>query len=166
MRVRDVMTKTPVTCNPDTNASVATELMFKNDCGTLPVVKDGDILAGIVTDRDLLVAVATRNIRPSELCVEEVMHSPVVCCKPSDDVDSVLSTMGNLQVRRLPVVDESNQLVGVISVNDIILRSDRKPTKDSAATYEDVMLALKGICQHSQTQIRRSSEVRVPAAAV
>ncbi len=156
MRVQDSMTSDPKACSPSTNLAAAAELMWTKDCGILPVVDDAGHVTGIVTDRDLLIALGTRNVRPSELTVGEVMMTPVVTCRPSDDVDTALSQMEARQIRRLPVVSEDGALVGMLTMNDIVLHSNGKG-KGTAVAYDHVMATLKGICDHGPLSQTRPS---------
>ena len=160
MRVQDAMTKTPATCRPDTNLAIAAELMWTHDCGSLPVLDDAEAV-GFVTDRDMLIALGTRKQRPADLTVAEVMRSPVITCTPTDDVTLALSTMRGRKVRRLPVVDRDGKLMGILAINDLVLHSDRHGRKETAVPYDEVMTALKGICDYHQimtTQEHRADE--------
>jgi CBS domain-containing protein len=157
MKVQDAMTKNPKACKAGTNLAVATELMWTNDCGVLPVVDDFGKVAGIVTDRDMLIALGTRNLRPTDVTVGEVMMSPVITCRPGDEVDSALSLMNARKIRRLPVVGDNGTLAGIVTMNDIVLRSDRKGSKETMVAYEDVMMTLKGICDHGQMSQRQAA---------
>lgn len=157
MRVQDVMTETPATCRPDTNLAAAAELVWTHDCGSLPVLDDAGAVVGIATDRDMLIALGTRNQRPADLTVAEVMRSPVVTCGPSDDVALALSTMRDRKIRRLPVVDCEGKLVGILATNDIVLHSDRKGGKEAAVPYDEVMTAFKGICDHPQLMTQQAA---------
>ena len=148
MKVQDAMTKAPATCCPDTNLATAAELMWIHDCGSLPVLGDAEAIVGIVTDRDMLIAVGTRNQRPADLTVAEVMTSPVVTCAPSDDVAAALSTMKDRKIRRLPVVDSDGKLAGILAMNDLVLRSGRNGRRETAVPYDEVMTAFKAICDH------------------
>ena len=120
MQIAEVMTSSPLTCVPDTTAAEAAHLMWEGDCGVLPVVRERT-LVGIVTDRDLFIALATRNFRPSELTVGDVAHAPAVTCSPRDDVHQAMGKMKTHRVRRLPVVDQEGMLVGIVSMNDLVL---------------------------------------------
>lgn len=119
MKVRDLMTADPITCAPATNVAAAAQLMWEGDCGILPVVDDGR-LVGVATDRDLYIAVATRNQRPSDLLVGEVATKVVITCDPEDDVQDVLAKMKRALVRRLPVVGPGARVLGMISIDDIV----------------------------------------------
>lgn len=149
MKVKDIMTEEPRTCSPDTNLAAAAALMLDGDCGILPVVADGK-LVGVVTDRDMYIALATRNRRASELTVGEVVQTPVYTCGPDDDVQTALETMKQHCVRRLPVAGFDGTILGIISMNDVVLASgSRKPVRDA-----DVVTTLQAICAHHQAPVR------------
>ena len=143
MQVKDVMTKEPRTCSPTTNLAAAAAIMLDGDCGILPVVKDGKVV-GVVTDRDMYIALATRGKRASEIEVADVVQTPVYTCGPEDDVPSVLDTMKRHRVRRLPVVGFGDPILGVVSMNDIVLAAGpRKGVREG-----DVIATLQAICSH------------------
>jgi CBS domain-containing protein len=120
MKAKDLMTPEPTTCSPQLNLAAAAELMLGADCGLLPVVDDGR-LVGVVTDRDLYIALATRNQRASELCIGDVAQSPVYTCGPEDGIDAVLATMQLHRVRRVPVEGFGGTVLGIISLDDIAM---------------------------------------------
>ena len=155
MKVQDAMTRNPAAIMPAANLAAATELMWKHDCGSLPVTDDTGKAIGIVTDRDMLIAVGTRNLRPSEITVGEVMTSPVFTCRPTDTIDAALSKMNTRRIRRLVVATEDGKLAGMLTMNDIVLHSDRQAARDTAVPYDDVMMTLKGICDHGQQPAAR-----------
>ena len=143
MKIRDIMTGEPQRCSRDTSLAAAAALMLDGDCGILPVTEDGK-LVGVVTDRDMYIALATRNRRASEITVGEVAQAPVHTCSPDDDVRTALETMKQHCVRRLPVEGFGGTLIGIVSMNDIVLASGpRKPVRDT-----EVVTALQGICSH------------------
>jgi CBS domain-containing protein len=141
MNVRDIMKKEPRTCTPDTTVAEAAHLMWEADCGVLPVVDEGE-LVGIVTDRDMYIALATKNERAAVLPVGAVATAEVVTCQPDDDVRQALDSMRRARVRRLPVVGPARTVVGILSLNDVILALGNDPTLESAA----VVTTLKAIC--------------------
>ena len=143
MKVKDIMTTEVKTCTPDITLAAAANLMWDGDCGILPVVVDGE-LVGVVTDRDMYIALATRNARAAHLRVAAVATSPVATCAPEDDVHSALATMKQARVRRLPVVGFGNTVLGLLSLNDIV----RAAGPGSQVRDEDVMDTLKAICGH------------------
>lgn len=101
-----------------------TELMWTGDCGFLPVVGEGGRVVGIITDRDICVALGTRGRPSGEVTIAEVMTSKVYSCLPEDDIHVALRAMREGHVRRLPVINKQNALVGVISMDDVLLRAE------------------------------------------
>jgi CBS domain-containing protein len=143
MKVKDVMTAHPATCALDTSLAAAAELMLDADCGILPVVKDGK-LVGVVTDRDMYIALATRNRLASEVTVGQVAGTTVFTCKPDDDVHDVLATMKRQCVRRLPVEGFGRSVVGIVSMNDILLTAGPR----RAVRNDEVVDTFQAICAH------------------
>jgi CBS domain-containing protein len=144
MKVHDLMNKHPQCCGPETNLAVAAELMWSHDCGVLPVTEHGK-LAGIVTDRDICMALGTRNQRASDVQVKEVATHEVHTCEPSDDVHSAMAEMRRTKVRRLPVVGADGKLEGIITLNDVVLAAERK---HGEIEYEEVMNTVKAVSEH------------------
>ncbi|HEX5430764.1 MAG TPA: CBS domain-containing protein [Bryobacteraceae bacterium] len=125
MRVRELMTEQPKSCGLNTNLASAVELMWEGDCGVLPVTEEGK-LAGIITDRDICIAVGTRNRPAAEIAVKEVANHHVLTCLAEDDVHTAMSVMRSAKIRRLPVVDAQGKLEGMVSLTDIALAADHK----------------------------------------
>lgn len=124
MKVRDIMTQGAVCCGPGTNVGEAVELMWKRNCGILPVVGADGKLQGVVTDRDICIAMGTRNRLPGQLTIAEIATKRVSTCGPDDEIHEALLTMAEREVRRLPVVDERGTPVGILSIDDILTHSD------------------------------------------
>jgi CBS domain-containing protein len=117
--------------------------MWEGDCGILPVVDEGE-LVGVVTDRDMYIAVATQDARASHLRVGAVATKKLATCAPEDDVQSALATMREARVRRLPVMGFGGTVLGILSMNDIVLAAGAgKEVPD-----EDVVTTLQAICAH------------------
>lgn len=142
MKVRDIMTAQPKTAYRSTSLAGAAQLLWGADCGILPVV-DGGKLVGVVTDRDMYIALATRNKPASQLTVGDVATGKVSACEPDDDVHVALDTMASQRVRRLPVTQDG-ALVGIISMNDLVLAAGT----DKAVRNDEVVATLKAICAH------------------
>jgi CBS domain-containing protein len=122
MKVREIMTEPPLTCTPETSLAVAARLMGEADYGTLPVVDSQGKLAGIVTDRDICLALAGTKRNALRISVREVMTTSVFSTGLDSEVQSALATMKGARVRRLPVLDESGRLKGMLSIEDIVVR--------------------------------------------
>ena len=124
MKVRDVMTSSAVCCGPDTNVGSAVELLWSHNCGLLPIVGTDNRLIGVVTDRDICIAMGTRNRLPGDITVGEIATTNVFTCKPDDEIHEALGTMADKQVRRLPVVNDEGVPQGILSMDDIITHGD------------------------------------------
>jgi CBS domain-containing protein len=140
MKVQEIMTKDVACCEPRTNAAAAAEIMWNRNCGALLVVENGGNLVGIVTDRDLFIALGTGNRAPTSLTVEEVMSRDLAACLPGDDIRTAMGTMAQWQVRRLPVVDQSGALQGILSMDDAVMRAEA-----NGLSNQDVVGTLKAI---------------------
>ena len=143
MKTKDIMTTDVRTCSTGTNLAAAGALMLDGDCGILPVMDEGK-LVGVVTDRDMFIALATRNTPASHLTVGEVTGKQVWTCGPDDDVHTVLETMKAHRVRRLPVEGFGGTVLGIVSMNDVVLAAG--PRK--ALRSDEVVDTFQGICAH------------------
>jgi len=116
------MTREVHTCRPETSMNEAAHLMWAGDCGVLPVVDADERLVGVITDRDLCMGAFFQGRSLKELTVGESMTRTVFSCLISDSVEQVIRRMGDERVRRLPVLDASGALVGILSLNDLARR--------------------------------------------
>lgn len=132
MRVRDIMTPNPAWCTPDSTAREAATLMRENDCGSIPVVQNGQTkrLIGTLTDRDLAVRGVAEGKGP-ETPIRELMTEAPVTCGPDDEVEIVREVMVARLVRRVPVVGDKGELVGIVAQADIA-------REDGAASDQEV----------------------------
>jgi CBS domain-containing protein len=148
-KVHDVMTRNVRSCGLDTNLAEAVELMLENDCGVLPVVDNKGTVSGIITDRDISIAVATRGKLASDITVKEVTPGTVYICAATDDVGKALERMRHVKVHRLPVVNNDGKLIGILSLNDIVLHARENSGKEPPEiSYRDVAITLKAVCEH------------------
>ena len=122
--VRDVMTPGVRTVSPSQSLAEAAEVMKGEDVGAVPVVEEGR-LAGIVTDRDIVIRAVADRRDPQTVKVEEVASRDLVTVEPGQDLDQALALMARHQVRRLPVV-EQGQLVGMLAQADLALEAKEK----------------------------------------
>ena len=124
MRVSEAMTREVRMVRPDQTISDAARTMMEIDAGALPV-SENDRLIGMITDRDIAVRGVAEQKGP-DTPVREVMSSEVKYCFEDDDMEHVAQNMGDIRVRRLPVVDRDRRLVGIVSLGDIALVEGRK----------------------------------------
>jgi len=144
MKVQDVMINNVRFCNPDMNLAAVAEILWKAGCGTLPVVENGRVI-GMITDRDIAVALGTRNVKASEAIVRDVSLPKLFYTTHGEDIHIALHTMGAQKVRRLPVVDSKGGLEGILCLDDIVLFAGEK----GGLTYGDVIDTMKSICEHT-----------------
>jgi CBS domain-containing protein len=144
MKARDLMTTPVQTCRPETDLGAVTKLMWDHDCGFVPVVDASGAVAGVITDRDICVATATRRLLPEHIAAAQAMSVHVHACLPDDDIADVLAAMKQFRIRRVPVIDTNGRLQGVVSLNDIVLASAKK--REPAATQ--IVSAMAAICAH------------------
>lgn len=134
---RDVMTKDLVYASPQDTVSYVAQLMKREDIGPVLIVdnEESKRLVGIVTDRDLALKVVAEGRDPQTTYVEEVMTRKLITCRPDDDVESAMKAMAQYQLRRIPVVEDNNRLVGIISQADVATRVD-EPEKTAEVVRE------------------------------
>jgi len=138
MRVQEIMSQNVAFGSPQTNAAVAAEIMWKRNCGSLPLVEDGERVVGIVTDRDLFIALGTQNRRAAELTLGEIIRHAPIACAPGDDVRDVLKKMAKEKIHRMPVVNESGRLNGILSIDDVLARADSSLIDEAIRTLKEI----------------------------
>jgi CBS domain-containing protein len=121
MKVEQLMTKEVRACSPSHPLNCAAQILWESDCGIVPVVSEDDHgrVVGTLTDRDICMAAYTQGKPLYEISVGSAMAQKVYSCTPATTLDEVMGTMQAAQVRRLPVVDEAGQLLGMVSLADL-----------------------------------------------
>jgi len=124
MKIQDIMSTDPSTVTPDTPITEAARIMKDHNIGMLPVVESEGSrrLVGVVTDRDIAIRHVAEG-HTGDCPVREAMTEKVSTAKPDENVDRVMNLMAEEQVRRIPIVDERGDLVGVVSQADIVLEA-------------------------------------------
>src|SRR5688572_13671588 len=133
----EVMTKDVACCIPTDTVTKAAQLMKSKDIGSVPIVDNNQTkkLVGIVTDRDLTLAIIAEGREARTTKVEDVMTRSVVTCRAEDSVQEALDAMAEYQLRRIPVVDKDNKLVGIIAQADVATRVNQ-PEKTAEIVKE------------------------------
>jgi CBS domain-containing protein len=117
-QIRDVMTSDPVCVSEGDTIREAARIMAREDTGVVPVV-EGKKIVGMITDRDIVVRLVAEGRDPASAQVNEAMSKNIRTVKENDTVGDVLNVMSSSQVRRVPVVNESNEIVGIVSMKDL-----------------------------------------------
>jgi len=133
----EVMTKNPVCCRPDDMVAKAAQLMQSENIGSIPVIENEQTqkLVGIVTDRDLALKIVAKGHDAKSTKVEAVMTRQMVTCQAGDDLQIALDAMAKYQLRRIPIVDNDNRIVGIIAQADVATRVDQ-PQKTAEMVKE------------------------------
>ena len=136
MKIREVMTSTPVCCVPEDKAQAVAQIMKERNIGSVPVVVDtqSQRLAGIITDRDLCCFIVAGGLDPKTTTIEKFITREVVVCREGENLDACARLMQEHQIRRIPVVDGEGRLIGIVAQADIALKD--KPEKVSKTVAE------------------------------
>ena len=147
MNVSQLMNPNVETCRPDNSLSVAAGKMWDRDVGCLPVVSSDGRVVGIVTDRDICMAGYIQGRSLAEISVTVAMSKELYSCLASDALIEAEETMRAHQARRLPVLDSSGKLVGLISLSDLAREAEREVgRKGRELTGQEVSATLAAIC--------------------
>ena len=152
MLVKEIMSQPVISCQVDDHANLAAQRMWENDFGVMPVL-DGDGRAiAMLTDRDICMAAYTQGKPLDQIVVRSVMSKALHSCSPEDALEQAEQSMRNYQVRRLPVVDFTGKLVGILSLNDVACASARKHLGHRAhsdgISVSSTAHTLAGVCAH------------------
>jgi predicted transcriptional regulator len=122
----------------------------------LPIVTSGGKLTGVLTDRDICLALGTQNERATEVTAKELSSRRVWSCGPEDPISDALRIMSRARIRRLPVVDSSGIVVGILSLN-VLWAQHADGTKRAGLSYEDFVNTLMVICQRPYAHARHAN---------
>ena len=146
MTVDDVMKRDVKTCRPSDSLNRAAQIMWDHDCGCVPVVNEKNEVIGMLTDRDICMAAYTQGRVLAEITVDNVMSTQVFACAAGDSLTAAEAIMQTHQIRRLPVLGFENQLLGILSLNDLALAVASSPRDQSsglsAAAIESTLAAV------------------------
>ena len=156
MKVKDIMTSDVKSCAEDTNLATAAKIMWEGDCGAVPVTDNQQKVLGMITDRDICIAAATRSRAEWEIPVGDVISKTLHACAPGDDVRAALATMKTKKVRRLPVLGTDGRLMGIVSIHDIALHTGSLG-KGTGIPPEEVLDAFTWISAPSPTPVTASA---------
>jgi CBS domain-containing protein len=136
MKVKDAMHHYAFSVHPNSSVSEIAETMRIHDVGAVPVIEDHKI-SGMVTDRDIVVRGFLNGGNPSNLKARDVMTKRVITCRGNEDLQEAVEIMEKHKIRRLPVVDEKNVLIGMLSLGDIAQVSSPKLIAEAVMSVAD-----------------------------
>jgi CBS domain-containing protein len=142
MKVQDAMTSAVRTVRPSATLAEAIGIMWDADCGIVPAVNENHEVVGVVTDRDIAIALGTRGQTAAQVRVADVMSARVVGCAPEDTLTEALALMQRHRIHRLPVLGIGGVLLGLLSLNDIVLAAPQPVATDP------VIAMLRAVCAH------------------
>lgn len=142
MKIKSLMTSPAVTVQPNDTLAHAANLLWNHDCGALPVVDKEGRVGAMVTDRDVCIAAWSTGKPLAELRVRDAMSQSIVTARADDTLALAVDRMAMHQVHRLPVVDEHERPVGILSLNDLARRGDKDPEVGKRA-----LQALAAVCR-------------------
>lgn len=140
MKVKDVMKTDVGFCSTEDSLMKTAELMRHRDCGVVPVVDEENRVVGMLTDRDLCLAVVARNRKASDVKTKDLIKGEAIVCSPDDKLEDALGKLRKNQIKRLAVIGADGELVGIISVSDILsgVRKDKNLKKKIYATLKTI----------------------------
>ena len=131
MQIKDIKCEDVKVVSPETSVVEVARLMRENDCGSIPVAQN-DKLIGMITDRDIVVRCIAESADPLTIKAEQCMSPGILYCYENDEVDAALQNMGEQAIKRLPVVDENKNLVGIVSFGDLSAACEHKENSGRA----------------------------------
>ena len=159
MKVKDIMTRHVTSCMRRDKLSDIVCEMWKHDCGIIPLVDKEGKVTGVITDRDVALALWKKDRPPSEVLAGELPTAKLYACADTDDIDDALRIMQRARVRRMPVIDKNEHLVGILSMNDVALHAHSGAVRKPAITFEKVVDTLKAICRHPEASRRKTATI-------
>lgn len=157
MKARELMQQVRRTCGPNDSLNRAAQIMWEDDCGCVPVVDGVGMLIGILTDRDVAMACYTRGKRLADISVLDTMTRRVFSCESGTPLTCAHELMQEHGLRRLPVVDPSGKLVGLLTLQDLT----RAAAQTSDVTTEELMETLAAVTGHHR--MRGTPHAKAPA---
>jgi len=136
MKIREVMSTNPVCCLPGDSAQRVARILCDHNIGSIPVVMDQDSrkLVGVITDRDLCCSVIADGLDPKATAIEKFMTLNPVTCREGENVENCERLMQEHQVRRIPIVDPEDRVIGIVAQADVALKD--KPERVSKTVAE------------------------------
>jgi CBS domain-containing protein len=164
MRVKELMTRRVASCSADDQLSAAARAMYETDCGFVPVLDVDGVVIGTVTDRDVCLATYLGDAPPRAIQVRTAMGRPAVTCGPEDTVGSAVEAMRAHRLHRLPVVDATGRLIGVLSLDDVVREAIREHHRLCVlgVTFADVAETLAAASAPYAAEATTAREVPTP----
>lgn len=138
MDVKDCMSTKVCFCTPNSSVKDAAKLMCDNHVGCIPVCNDDNCVVGLITDRDIILRSIACDKDVCKTKVTDVMTCNPCCCSPNTTIDEATKVMSNLQIRRMPVCDSNNKIVGILTLGDLAHHDKEIGAKEVCNTLENI----------------------------
>ena len=138
MKVKECMCDDVCCVKPETKIKEVAKLMSENHIGSIPVCDQNQCICGIVTDRDILLRCVACDKDTNQTSVSEIMSCNVCTCKEDDDITNAQTQMSQNQIRRLPVCDNQNRIVGILTMGDIAQNNQQLGQNQVCTTFENI----------------------------
>jgi len=142
VRAHEIMTRSVVTVQPNDTVERAAQLMGNNNCGALPVVDNGNRLIGMITDRDLTIRSTALGREPRQAKIGDCMTHGSFACHANNSLKDCMRLMSRHQVRRLPIINDHNQVIGIMSQADLARYTGVYPGQGARRAMADVLSAV------------------------
>lgn len=126
MKCQDIMTQEVAYCKENCSIKETTAIMKDLNCGVVPIVNQNEEIVGVVTDRDIAIRTVLNDLNPEISTIGEIMSRNVITCDFDDDINKAINKMSTFKVRRIPVTDKTNKLIGIISLGDVAILSNEE----------------------------------------
>jgi CBS domain-containing protein len=133
MKVKDVMTTNPICCRLTDTAQAVAKILRDEDIGSVPIISEEGKLEGIITDRDLCSTIIAEGLDPRTTSINNYVTRNPLACRADDDLDNCEKAMQKNRIRRIPVIDDQERCIGVVSQADLALREEPQKVKETVA---------------------------------
>lgn len=155
MQIRKIMSTPPVTCREADTLNTPAQLMWEHDCGAIPVTDGDGKLVGMITDRDICMAAYTQGRTLLEIPVVDAMTTQVHSCSPDESIEAAEVLMRDNQIRRVPIVDDTGRLVGLLSLTDVARYT--ASAGETKGLDRDFVTTVAAICRPRSWMLGQSS---------
>ena len=138
MKVKECMCNDVCCVKPETKIYEIAKLMSENHIGCIPVCNENNSICGIITDRDILLRCVACNKDSNQTPVSDIMTCNVYTCKENDEITNAESKMGENQIRRLPVCDDNNKVVGILTLGNLVQNDGNIGKQEVCTTFENI----------------------------
>jgi CBS domain-containing protein len=142
LSARDLMTRDVLSVHPAETVERAARMMRECDCGAIPVVDGEDRLVGVITDRDITVRLVARGVDVRRAFVDDCMTDQAFACRTNDPIEECMREMARHQIRRLPIVDDQDRLVGILSQGDLAQHAGRNAGRGERRALAETLSAV------------------------